>query len=168
MVQIRIETERCTIRFFKPADVEAFMSYRNNLEWMKYQGLKGRSKSEYEKVLLGPADLYEGVQLAVADRQTDVLIGDLYVRREADTYWIGYTIAPEHARRGYAGEAVLSFTAYLKAKGAVRVKAGVQTGNEPSAALLRKLGFTYLGTEEDEQIFGLNFDGLHEEKGVRG
>ena len=166
MDQSEIITERSIIRPFKAADMETFMSYRNNLDWMKYQGFKGKSKAEYERALLGPADLSEGIQLAIADRQTDALIGDLYVRQGADTYWIGYTIAPEHARQGYAGEAVISLIAYLKAGGARWVKAGVLAGNVPSEALLRRLGFTYLGNEEDEQIFGLNIGEFIGERSV--
>ena len=95
----------------------------------------------------------EGIQLAVADRQTDILLGDLYLRQEKDCCWIGYTISPDYARQGYGFEAVEGLIQRLFAQGFLTVKAGALPQNTASIALLQKLGFHYLGMEQDEAIF---------------
>ena len=41
---IMIETNRCLLRCFKEKYLDSFMIYRNNEEWMKYQGFKNLSK----------------------------------------------------------------------------------------------------------------------------
>ena len=99
-------TDRCHIRLFQEKDLERFIQYRNNLSWMQYQGCKGLTPEQYRQELLQPHPLSEGIQLAVADRQTDILLGDLYLRQEKDCCWIGYTISPDYARQGYGFEAV--------------------------------------------------------------
>jgi len=43
---IPFETRRCHIRPFEEGDIEAFMSYRNNLDWMRLQGFKGKKYLE--------------------------------------------------------------------------------------------------------------------------
>jgi RimJ/RimL family protein N-acetyltransferase len=151
-----LDTIRCNIRPFKAEDIDAFMAYRNDMDWMKYQGFKGLTKQEYTKALLGNHSLTDGIQLAVICRQTNTLIGDLYLKQEAETCWIGYTITPLEARHGYVYEAVSAVICFLAAQGITCIKAGVTNGNDASVSLLKKLKFTFLSIEEDEQIFELN------------
>lgn len=152
---MQFTTERCTLRPFRAEDMEAFMAYRNNMEWMRYQGFKGLSREQYENALLAPLSLAQGAQLAVTDRQTGTLLGDVYLQQDGDTCWVGYTIAPQYARRGYAFEAVSGLIAQLAAAGTAYLKAGAESGNAASIALLQKLGFTPLGEDDGERIFGL-------------
>lgn len=42
-------TPRCFIRDFRIEDIPTVMTYRNDLEWMKYQGFKNREKAAYIK-----------------------------------------------------------------------------------------------------------------------
>ncbi len=153
---MEIQTERCIIRQFNQYDIDDFMVYRNNLEWMRYQGFKGLTKQEYKDALLGSLSLQEGVQLAIVCKKLDVLIGDVYLKQEGSTFWIGYTICPSKARQGYAYEVLSSVIDVLKAKGVDCIKAGVESENAPSIALLKKLKFSYIETDNDEQIFALN------------
>ena len=150
------ETDRCIIRPFNAEDIDAFMSYRNDMDWMKYQGFKGLSKQEYMQALLYEHSLCNGVQLAIICKRTNTLIGDLYLKQEGDTCWIGYTITPLKARRGYAYEAVSAVICFLTTQGINRLKASVAIGNDASVMLLEKLKFTFLGIEADEQIYQLN------------
>ena len=150
---IPFETERCRIRPFEESDIEAFMSYRNNLDWMQFQGFKGKKYLEYKAALMKQPNFQEGVQLAVVSRQTGELCGDLYLKLESKTGWIGYTIAPQFARQGLATEVVTELLLQLQQAGLTQVKAGVEEGNLASIALLRKLGFTQIGTENSELIF---------------
>ena len=150
------DTVRCNIRPFNAEDIDAFMSYRNDMDWMKYQGFKGLSKQEYMQALLNEHSLSNGMQLAIICKQTNNLIGDLYLKQEGDTCWIGYTITPLKSRCGYAYEVVSALICFLTIQGINRVKASVAIGNDASVMLLDKLKFTFLGIEDDEQIFYLN------------
>ncbi len=150
---IPFETERCRIRPFEESDIETFMSYRNNLDWMQFQGFKGKKYLEYKTALLMQPNFREGVQLAIVSGQTGELIGDLYLKLEKNVAWIGYTIAPQFARQGYAFEVVTQLLLELKQAGLTLAKAGVEEQNLASIALLKKLGFTQIGAEESELIF---------------
>ncbi len=152
-MSIPFETERCQIRPFEESDIEAFMSYRNNLDWMQFQGFKGKKYLEYKAALLHQPDFLSGVQLAVVNRQTGELLGDLYLKLEKNTAWIGYTIAPQFARQGFAFEVVMQLLLQLKQAGLTLVKAGVEEQNLASTALLKKLGFEPIGVDGGEQIF---------------
>ncbi|WP_233589653.1 MULTISPECIES: GNAT family N-acetyltransferase [unclassified Exiguobacterium] len=149
-------TARCRVRPFETSDIEPFMAYRNDMEWMQYQSFKGLSYEDYQRSLLKPPSIVDGMQLAIIHKETDALIGDLYVHQDETTYWIGYTISPRHARQGYAFEVVSELIDHLADQGAKTIKAGALATNEASIALLKKLNFTYLTTEDDEQIYQLD------------
>ncbi len=70
---MNLETVRCIIRPFNAEDIDAFMSYRNDMDWMKYQGFKGLSKQEYMQALLNEHSLSNGIQLAIICKQTNKL-----------------------------------------------------------------------------------------------
>ncbi len=150
---INITANKCCIRAFTAHDIEDFMIYRNDLEWMKYQGFKGLTKAEYEEILLKDIDINKGVQLAMFDRQTNKLVGDLFLLKEDNICWIGYTITPLKARQGYAFDAVLAMINELKKQGIKTIKAGVLEENIASVTLLKKLGFVFDCVEENEQIY---------------
>ena len=132
---IMLTTTRCLIRPFERQDIESFMIYRNDLDWMRDQSFKGLSFEEYESALLGESSLQHGTQLAIIDQATDELIGDVYIQQEGATYWIGYTITPTRARQGYAFEVMSGLIRHLADQGAEAFKAGVLGTNVASIAL---------------------------------
>lgn len=150
---MKLMTARCRVRPFEQHDIEPFMAYRNDLDWMQHQSFKGLTYEEYVRSLLGEQAITQGMQLAIIDEGTNELIGDLYVQQDGMTYWIGYTISPRFARQGYAFEVVSGLVRHLSDQGAETIKAGALPTNEASIALLKKLNFTYLITEDDEQIY---------------
>ena len=154
---MNLSTARCNVRPFIEADIDAFMAYRNNMGWIKYQEFKGLTKQEYTKVLLENYFLTDGMQLAIICKQSNVLIGDLYLKQEGNICWIGYTITPQESRRGYIYEVVSAVICFLASQGTTCIKAGVTIGNDASVSLLKKLGFIFLNTKADEQIFLLEF-----------
>jgi [ribosomal protein S5]-alanine N-acetyltransferase len=138
------ETDRCKIRNFEEKDIDSFMTYRNNEEWMTYQSFKNMTKEEYRKALLVPLNLEKGIQLAIADKTTDRLLGDLFVLKQENTVSIGYSINPIYARKGYMTEVLKA----LLAKRNIyfpncRVIAMTEVENIPSKNLLLKIGFVY-------------------------
>ena len=153
--QVVLQTPRCFIRTFRAEDISDFMNYRNDMGWMRYQGFKGLTREAYENALLFSYSPGGERQLAIVSRQTNRLIGDLYLKQEEKncSCWIGYTIAPEYARQGYAYEVLSFFLCYLGEQGIALIKAGVEAGNEPSVLLLKKLGFTYLSEADGELVF---------------
>ena len=149
-------SERCVVRRFRETDVDAFMAYHNDLDWMRYQGYKGLTRPEYETALLAEPCVERGAQYAVALRDTDELIGDVYVKKTGDVWWIGYTITPTRSRQGFASEVIQAMIDTLRATSAVYVNAGVEPGNMASIGLLARLGFRLVAAIGDELIYTLD------------
>ncbi|MDA3931904.1 MAG: GNAT family N-acetyltransferase [Tenericutes bacterium] len=152
------KTKRCLIRSFQEQDVEAFMEYRNDMEWMKYQGFKGLTKEEYMKFLIENnieeqnIDFSEGKQIAIVETFFNELIGDLYLKTVNDGCFIGYTISPKNAKKGYAFEVVTQLEKWLMTLGVKVVYAEVDKENKASIVLLTKLGFSYLDTNDMNEM----------------
>ena len=154
---MEIHTARCTVRQFEEYDIDDFMVYRNDMDWMQYQGFKGLTRQKYMDALLGDHSLQNGLQLAIIHNESNSLMGDVYLKQEGDVCWIGYSICRLKARRGYAYEVVSAVIASLKEKNIHYIKAGVENQNTASIALLKKLNFSYEGLDNNEQIFVLQF-----------
>lgn len=139
-----IETDRCILRCFKEEDLDSFMIYRNNEEWMKYQDFKNLTKDEYRKALIGSLNIENGIQLAIVHKTTDNLLGDLYLLKEGKTISIGYAINPIYSRKGYISEVLEALLPKLKlCYSDCKIVAMTEKGNVPSKGLLLKLGFVY-------------------------
>lgn len=141
-----IETDRCILRCFEEKDLDLFMNYRNNEDWMKYQGFKNLTKDEYRKALLVPLNIENGVQLAIANKSTENLLGDLYFLKKEKTISIGYTINPIYSRKGYISEVLKVLLPKIKEYYSdCKIIAMTEKENIPSKNLLIKLGFVYDG-----------------------
>jgi len=64
---------------------------------------------------------------------------------------IGYGVLPEYRRQGYASEAVEGLIAWAGTQGIDHFVASVAPGNEPSLAIIRKLGFVRTGEHIDPE-----------------
>lgn len=69
---------------------------------------------------------------------------------------IGYQIQPQFRRRGYAFEAAMAMFLWAAERGVSRFRASVSPQNEPSLAMVRKMGFTRVGRQWDD-IDGLEY-----------
>jgi RimJ/RimL family protein N-acetyltransferase len=145
-----ITTGRLVLRRFRPADLAAFIAYRNDPDVARYQGwavpypLERAQRRLVEMVEEHPDTPGEWFQFAVALAGTDELIGDCGVHipdddpRQAE---IGFTFAVAWQGKGYATEAVRRLLDYLfDACGKHRVVAACDARNVRSAALLRRVG----------------------------
>lgn len=151
-----LETNRCIIRCFEEKDLDSFMTYRNNEEWMKFQSFKNLTKDEYRKALLVPLDVENGIQLAIVHKTTENLLGDLYLVKKEKTISIGYTINPIYSRKGYISEVLKALLPKLKAcYSDCKIIAMIEKENIPSKNLLFKLGFVYDGwiDEWQEEVY---------------
>jgi [ribosomal protein S5]-alanine N-acetyltransferase len=71
--------------------------------------------------------------------------------KSPDAVEVGYTIFPKHRRQGYATEAVVGLLDWARAEGIHRFVASVGPGNEPSLAIVRRLGFVEVGRHWDDE-----------------
>lgn len=63
---------------------------------------------------------------------------------------IGYTIEPAYRRRGFALEAARGYFAWAMDRGVRRFRASVSPDNEPSLAMVAKMGFEQVGVQWDD------------------
>src|SRR5206468_1410352 len=72
-------------------------------------------------------------------------------RKDPEAVEIGYTVFPEHRRKGYATQAVHALVDWTRAQGVERIIASVGPENEPSLAIVRRLGFREVGRHWDDE-----------------
>jgi RimJ/RimL family protein N-acetyltransferase len=92
----------------------------------------------------------EDLWLLLFLKGTDTLVGGSGLHRidwSVPKFEIGYWVRTHYARQGYITEAVKGITTFaLQTLGAKRVEIRCDALNERSAAVPRRLGFTYEGT----------------------
>lgn len=72
-------------------------------------------------------------------------------RQNPNAVELGYTIEPEYRRRGYATAAATELIRRAQERGIRHFIACSSPDNEPSLAIIRRLGFTHTGEEMDEE-----------------
>lgn len=159
MNNILLETKRLRLRWFEEKDLDIFMEYRNNEKWMLHQTFKGKTKEEYRSVLLTPFYINQGSQLAVCSKETDEIIGDIYIEKNECELFIGYTVHPNHARKGYIFEIIKSYIEFLfHDYPDCKIVAETDLTNIPSIKLLQKLGFKEVMHNVEGLVFELYND----------
>ena len=161
---MRIDTGPTRLRRLTLADLPAFLTYRNDPDVARYQSWEAMDaaraaaflKAMSEKTpLLSPG---HWTQIAVADAETDALLGDMgwHVSQDGREVELGITLASAAQGKGHATRAMQSAVAEVfRRTEAARVVAFADLRNAPSRALLRRAGFHSLG----EQIY----EGVREE-----
>jgi RimJ/RimL family protein N-acetyltransferase len=151
----RLRTDRLVIRSFGPKDIDAFAAYRSDPDVARYQSWDVYDRTRAELFVAHMAALCPGVpgrwfQFAVADRQTDDLLGDTALCVDAydpSQAELGFTFARAHQGKGYATEAVRATVDYAFERLGVDVVVAVTDArNAPSIALLDRIGMTALST----------------------
>jgi RimJ/RimL family protein N-acetyltransferase len=145
-----IDTERLTLRPFRPEDLMAFAAYRREPEVARYQSWDTTfSTADAERFLGEQQGLAFGqagpwVQLAAIDRASGELVGDCAVRVDAGqpTAELGVTLAPDQQGRGLASEALTAVIGRLFAEhGIHRIYAETDDRNLGVHRLFERLGF---------------------------
>ena len=158
---IYIETPRLTLRNVTPKDAATMHDYRNSEVCAKYQ--RGQTK-DYE----GICQLIERRQndvisvdepflIAVALKTTDEMVGEIVVMPNDGTISLGYTFHYHHHRRGYAFESLTALIDLLHERyPSWDFICFTEPENEPSMALLTKLGYKDMGylPSKDSRVFG--------------
>lgn len=102
---------------------------------------------EYMQVMEGMAE--QKNRLMIVEKESNHVIGTIHLMEAARgvvTLTIGYVIAPQYRRRGYAFEAIQSVIEYcFKNTNLEMFLASCFTYNQGSKRLLEKLGFQFEG-----------------------
>lgn len=150
-----IETERLRLRRLHAGDLDTFAAYRSDADLGRYQGWTPMSRDEARAFIdeMHAAPVFvvgEWLQLAIAARDRDALLGDVgIVLRDAGTAEIGFTLAHAAQGRGYGGEAVAAALTLLFEHTAVaRVQGVTDARNGASARLMARLGLRQVASAD--------------------
>lgn len=140
--------DRVVLRRLRRDDLRAFQAYRHDPEVGRYQGWSPQPDAEAAAFLgemAGVAIFPAGdwAQLAIADRATGALIGDVGVCVAADggSAEIGFTLARASQGRGLAAEAVgAAIRLVFDRTEVARVVAVTDARNGAAIRLLERLG----------------------------
>ena len=143
-----IETERCRLRLFRETDLKSFAAYRSDAEVARYQSWLTYSYADalalYADLSAKPFGLKgEWYQIALVDKATDELLGDLALHFvAAGVAEVGFTIAPCFQGKGYGKEGLRGLLGYLFDDLGYRlVLAVTDARNLASIGVLESVGF---------------------------
>jgi RimJ/RimL family protein N-acetyltransferase len=149
-----LKTSRLTVRRFRASDASAFAAYRNDPEVERYQAWESCSDIEARDFIASMTDQAPGTpeswfQFAIEETETGELAGDCGLccfDEDAAQAELGFTLASEHQRRGYALEAMTAVLEYaFNRLGVHRIHSVTDERNYPAQALLENLGFRIEG-----------------------
>lgn len=141
-------TERLILRRLEEKDVQSLVAYRSDPEVARYQNWTNMTEDEARGFVKLKRQTPFGVlgawlQIAIALRETDALVGDIgvCVDPEGQSAEIGFTLSASYQGKGFAAEAVGRVIKLLFDKTNVELIEGItDTRNAPSIALLERLG----------------------------
>lgn len=148
-----LETKRCLVREFAMEDLDALFELyakpgmTDYVEPLFYY----EEEATYEEAYIKHRYHYFGYGMwLVFDKESGKLIGRAGLEDrdypEGTAMELGYMIAPEYQRKGYATEVCRAILIYAKEElEAESVNCLVDEKNVPSVRLVEKLGFTYEG-----------------------
>jgi len=158
---IFLETPRLLLRNVAAKDAEIMYDYRNNEICARYQ--RGQTKDYNGIVALVERRKNDVVSVdapfmvVVALKDTDEMVGEIVVMPKDGTISLGYTFSYKHHRKGYAFEALTALINMLhKQYPKWDFVSFTEPENEPSMALLKKLGYKDMGyiPSMESQVFG--------------
>ena len=156
-----METNRLILRNVAAKDAEIMHDYRNNEICARYQ--RGQTK-DYDGIVALVERRKDDVMsvdapfmAAVALKETDEMVGEIVVMPKDGTISLGYTFSYKHHRKGYAFEALTALINMLHERYPEwDFISFTEPENEPSMALLKKLGYKDMGyiPSMESQVFG--------------
>lgn len=146
------QTARTVIRRLNLDDLPIFFNYRADPDLGRYQGWTPEPLEETRAFLLkmSTAPLFlegEWIQLAIANRADNRLIGDIGVCLRGDHAEIGFTLERSAQGQGLATEALSVLVGHLLTR-VPRVIGIADERNVASMRLLERLGMRMTGREE--------------------
>lgn len=158
-------TSRLRLRPFEPRDAAALSAYRSDPNVARYQSwtVPYLASDALELIQsMRDRDITDlgWTQIAVANFETDVLIGDIgFNRVDSSTAEIGFTLAATQQGQGIMREALEKLLKYAVQTGVQRVTATTDVRNLASQNLLTRLGFALKQVLKDSWLEdGMYFD----------
>lgn len=154
-----VQSARLTLRRFQEKDLPAFVVYRSDPEIAEYQSWTSITDEEAREYIQRQQQNEFALpgrwfQVAIAQKETDVIIGDIGVcLRAVDPTCaeIGFTLSKENQGKGFASEAVrLMFKIIFDQTEVERIEGIVDSRNLASINLLSRLG---MKNEKTEEVF---------------
>ena len=156
-----IETNRLLLRNVAVKDADIMYDYRNNKICARYQ--RGQTK-DYDGIVALVERRKNDVMsvdvpfmVAVALKDTDEMVGEIVVMPNDGTISLGYTFSYKHHRKGYAFESLTALINLLHEQYPEwDFISFTEPENEPSMALLTKLGYKDMGyiPSMESRVFG--------------
>jgi len=158
---IFLETERLILRLVMPDDANVMFDYRNNEICSRYQRGQSKLLDEIKKLIADHQnDILSDEKncfIAVALKDTGVMIGEIIVMPNDGCFSLGYTFSYKYHRNGYAYEALSHLINTLhECFPQMEFISFTDPDNVASMALLKKLGYTDYGYVEKvtSNVFG--------------
>lgn len=156
-----LETDRLILRNVKAEDAVEMHEYRNHSLCSKFQRGQTKDLSGIQTLIHNhSSDMLSTDRpclLAVAQKETNEIVGEIVVMPNEETFSLGYTISYKHHRKGYAFEALSTLIDFLHLQYPTwEFISFTDEANVASRALLEKLGYKdlgYISTKESE-IYG--------------
>lgn len=153
-----VETEHIRLRRLESGDAADLAQYRADPGVARYQSWNSMTLDEARDFISAQSTALfstvgEWYQLAIADKLTDALIGDIGVciRSPRERAEIGFTVAPSAQSRGLATEACSAAVEFIfRASGVTTIEAIVDSRNTPAIALVKRLGMWFCHAETAE------------------
>ena len=152
-----LETERVRLRRLEPRDAAHLAQYRSDPSVAEYQSWDGMTLREADEFIgaqqTASFTVGEWCQLAIADKWTDDLIGDIgiCIKPPGELAEIGFTLAPAAQGRGLATEACrAAMQLVFTEAGVTTVEAIIDSRNTAAIALVQRLGMSLHQTETAE------------------
>ena len=144
------ETDRLLLRNVVAKDADIMYDYRNNEICARYQ--RGQTKDYNGIVALverrknDVMSVDAPFMVAVALKDTDEMVGEIVVMPKDGTISLGYTFSYKHHRKGYAFESLSALiNLHHEQYPEWDFISFTEPENEPSMALLKKLGYKDMG-----------------------
>eukprot|EP01031_Cornospumella_fuschlensis_P038424 gene38424-46700_t len=151
---VNLSSERITLRRMRLVDINAFYRYRADPEVARFQSWDSYTFEDATNFIHEQCDRLpnipgQWIQIAIASKDTDALLGDCAFASDLDeprVVHLGITMSPDSQRQGIAHEALSCLLQYIFVTlNKHRVVATVDARNTASIALFRKLGFRQEG-----------------------
>ncbi len=169
---LNLQTRRLSLRRLTLDDAELMLAVWNDPAFIRYVGDRGIHTIDAARVALeeGALKLYSEYgygPFRVALTTDDVPVGvcGLFRREGLDEPDLGFSVLPEHWRKGIAYEAASAVVGYAKTDLHLeRLTAVVSTENAASVALIEKLGLRFErmhrlpGDDHDVAIYSMQLD----------
>lgn len=163
-----LETANLRLREIVPADAEAIFRVFADEEVTRYYDLEAFDNLDQARSHIGrQATRYQRGELirwGICQRANDVVIGSVGVGIYASSAQggLGYELARPYWRRGIMSEALTMVIRFsFRTLNLNRLQALVMPGNEASAGLVRKLGFTQEGLLREYAFFKGRYQDLY-------